>query len=135
MGQAPSSPVLIADDFVAIRRYLCARLREAGFQTVFEAANGLEAVTKAAELQPALVLLDIGMPNLDGLQAAKQIRALAPGSEILFLSEFTDPDFVQAALNDGALGYVRKSEMNRELLPAIEAALKGAELTVGGSTF
>jgi len=92
---------------------------------VTEASDGLEAVTKAAELQPDLVLLDIGMPNLDGIKAAAQIRSVAPEAKILFVSGNTDPDIVQSALSDGARGYVSKSEMGRELLPALEAVLSG----------
>ena len=82
-------------------------------------------MAKAAELQPDLVLLDIGMPNLDGIKAAAQIRSVAPESKILFVSQNADPEIVQAALSDGARGYVCKSEIDRELLPAIEAVLGG----------
>ena len=98
-------------------------LKENGFQNVAEASDGVDAVAKAAHLQPDLVLLDIGMPNLDGIKAAAQIRTISPEAKILFLSILTDPDIAQSALSDGAAGYIRKSEMNRELLPAIEAAL------------
>jgi len=106
-------------------------LQENGFQNVVEASDGFEAVAKAAELQPDLVLLDIGMPNLDGIKAAAQIRSAAPESKILFVSQNTDPDIVQAALSDGARGYVYKCEISRELLPAIEAVLGGKRF-VGG---
>jgi len=92
---------------------------------VAEASDGLEAVAKAADLQPDLVLLDIGMPNLDGIKAAAHIRSVAPEAKILFVSENTDPDIVHSALGEGAAGYVCKSEMSRELLLAIEAVLGG----------
>ena len=120
--------VLIADDFVAFRWFVRLKLQEQGFQTVVEASDGREAVAKAADLQPDLVLLDIAMPALNGIDAAAQIRSLAPQSKILFVSQSTDPDIVKSALREGAAGYVRKSEVNRELLPAIEAVL-------GGDTF
>ena len=100
-------------------------MKENGFQNVAEASDGVEAVAKAAHLHPDLVLLDIRMPNLDGIKAAAQIRTRSPKAKILFLSIFTDPDIVQLAVSEGAAGYVPKSEMHRELLPAIEAALEG----------
>jgi len=121
MGQAQANPVLIADDFAAFRRLLRAKLQEIGFQTVVEASDGVEAVAKAAELQPLLVLLDLGMPNLDGLRAATQIRSLAPESKVLFISLNNDPDIVRSALSDGAAGFLCKSRINNELIPAIEA--------------
>ena len=125
MVPARANTVVIADDFAPFRRFLRLQLQENGFQNVAEASDGLEAVAKAADLQPDLVLLDIGMPNLDGIKAAAQIRSVAPESKILFLSENTDPDIVQSALSDGAGGYVCKSHMSHELLPAIEAVLGG----------
>jgi DNA-binding NarL/FixJ family response regulator len=125
MRQARANPVLIADDFEAFRRYLRARLWQAGFQTVVEASDGLEAVARAAELQPALVLLDIGMPNLDGLRATIRIRSVAPQAKVLFVSQHSDPDIVQAALSHGAAGYLCKFGINDELLPALEAVLAG----------
>jgi len=125
MVPAQANTILIADDFAAFRRLVRSKLQEIGFQNVAEASDGLEAVEKAAELQPDLVLLDIGMPNLDGIKAAAQIRTVSAESKILFLSQYTDPAIVQSTLTDGAMGYVYKSEINRELLPAIEAALGG----------
>lgn len=125
MVPARDNTIVIADDFAAFRRFLRLVLQENGFHNVAEASDGLEAVAKAAELQPDLVLLDIGMPNLDGMKASAQIRSVAPEAKILFVSQNTDPEIVRAALSDGAGGYVCKSELNRELLPAIEAVLEG----------
>ena len=73
----------------------------------------------------ALVLLDVGMPKLNGIEAAARIRAIAPKAKILFVSQQTDPDVVRSALSDGAAGYVHKSQANHELLPAIDAVLGG----------
>ena len=120
-----ANTIVIADDFAPFRRFLRLELQDNGFQNVAEASDGLEAVAKAADLQPDLVLLDIGMPNLDGIKAAAHIRSVAPEAKILFVSENTDPDIVHSALGEGAAGYVCKSEMSRELLPAIEAVLGG----------
>ena len=125
MAPARANTIVIADDFAAFRSFVRSKLQENGFQNVAEASDGLEAVAKAAELQPDLLLLDIGMPNLDGINAAAQIRSIAPESKILFVSQNTDPDIVQSALSDGAGGYVCKSGIDHKLLPAIEAVLEG----------
>lgn len=105
---------------------------ENGFQAVAEAADGLEAVKKAAEIQPDLVLLDIGMPKLNGIEAAAQIRLLAPQSKVLFVSQNTDSGIAQLALSDRARGYVLTSRIGRELLPAIEAVLLGKRFVSAG---
>src|SRR5215471_20736060 len=98
-----ANTIVIADDFAPFRRFLRLELQEQGFQTVVEASDGLEAVAKAADLQPDLVLLDIAMPSLNGIDAAVQIHSVAPQSKILFVSQNTDPDVVKSALSDGAL--------------------------------
>jgi PAS domain S-box-containing protein len=125
MVPARANTIVIADDFAAFRSLVRIMLRENGFQNVAEALDGVEAVAKAAELQPDLVLLDISMPNLGGIKAAAQIRSVVPESKILFVSQNNDPDIVRAALSDGAGEYVCKTEISRELLPAIEAVLGG----------
>ena|SRR5215831_1403343 len=122
---ARANTIVVADDFRPFRRFVRLMLQENGFASVAEASDGLEAVAKAADLHPDLILLDIGMPNLDGIKAAEQIRSIAPDTKILFVSENTDPDTVQSALSDGARGYLCKSELSSELFPAIEAVLGG----------
>jgi len=117
--------IVIADDFAEFRRFVRSKLQGNGFQIVAEAADGLEAVAKVAMVQPDLVLLDIQMPNLNGLEAARQIRSVAPKSKILFVSQNTDADIVQSAMSAGAAGYLFKSNINDALVPAIEAALAG----------
>jgi DNA-binding NarL/FixJ family response regulator len=96
------------------------------FQIVGQASDGLEAIQKAAMLQPDLVLLDIGLPKLNGLRAAEQIRRLAPRSKILFLSQEFSLDVVQHALDLGALGYLHKTRAG-ELLLAIDSVLAGKQ--------
>ena len=101
------------------------------WQVICEASDGLEAVRNAEELKPDLVLLDIGLPNLNGIDAARQIRQLSPSSRIIFLSLHDSPDVVQAALSTGALGYVRKTDAGRELLAAVDAVLRGKQFVRG----
>jgi len=125
MASAKANTIVVVDDFAEFRKFVRSKLQNNGFHIVGEASDGLQAVVKTAELRPDLVLLDIQMPNLDGLEAAAQIRSVAPESRILFLSQNTDPDIVQSAMSDGAAGYLCKSRINDELVPAIEAALAG----------
>ena len=106
--------ILIADDFKDWRHSVCAMLQmHQELQVVGEAADGIAAVQKAEQLQPDLILLDIGLPNLNGIEAAKQIRRVAPGTRILFLTMNTDPAIVETALSNGACGYVLKAHAGR----------------------
>jgi DNA-binding NarL/FixJ family response regulator len=88
-------------------------------------ADGLPVVQKAVELEPDLILLDVGLPILNGIEAARQIRELAPESKIIFLSQESAPDIVQQALSLGACGYVVKAMAGIDLLAAVEAVLSG----------
>lgn len=124
--------VLIADDYAAFRSFLRSKLQESGLGPAVEAVDGLDAVAKAAELQPSLVLLDISMPKLSGIEAAARIRLVAPQSKVLFVSQNTDSDIAHLALSEGAQGYVLKSKIDHELLPAIEAVLQGKRFVSPG---
>jgi CheY-like chemotaxis protein len=95
------------------------------FQVIGQASDGLEALQKATELQPDLILLDIGLPKLNGIETARRVRKLAPDIRILFFSQYSSSDVVQEALGTGALGYVHKLHARSELLPAIKAVLAG----------
>ena len=94
-------------------------------QIVGEASDGLQAVQKAQELKPDLILLDIGLPRLNGIEAASRILRLVPGAKVLFVNHSNDVDVVTAALSDGARGYVRKENAKTDLLPAVETVLHG----------
>ena len=94
---------------------------DARYKVVGEASDGLEAVQKAAELKPDLVLLDVGLPKMNGLLAAQQMRKVAPLAKILFISQEFSYDITEAGLRSGALGYIHKAHVSSELLPAIEA--------------
>jgi DNA-binding NarL/FixJ family response regulator len=98
-------------------------------QIVGEVADGLEVVRKAQELQPDLILLGIGLPVLNGIEAAHQIRRLAPESKILFLGQGSSADVVQEALSFGALGYVVKAQAGSDLLAAVDAVSLGSSLS------
>jgi DNA-binding NarL/FixJ family response regulator len=96
-------------------------------QIIGELSDGLQAVQKAQELEPALIVLDIGLPSLNGLEAARRIRKLSPKSTILFLSQESSADVVQEALSLGALGYEIKSHAGRDLPVAVEAVLRNEQ--------
>ena len=116
----------MVDDFAPWRRFVVPTLRENhNLRVVGVASDGLEAVLKAEELQPDLILLDIGLPTINGIEAARRIRRVAPKSKILFLSEELDLEVARAALTEGAQGYVVKSDANNELFPAVEAVMQG----------
>src|SRR5262245_58673965 len=127
--------ILIVDDFKDWRRQVLLLFRKRPEWQVFaEAADGLEAIQKAEELKPDLIVLDIGLPKLNGIEAARRIRQLSPNSKIVFLSQDNSLDVVQAALSRGAQGYVRKSDAGSELLPAVDAVLRGKQYVSGSLT-
>ena len=124
--------ILIVDDCEPWRRMVFALLQEhPNWQVICEASDGLEAVQKSRELQPDLILLDIGLPGMNGIEACRQIHEIAPGSKILFLSENRCPDVVQEALRIGARGYVVKSDAGHDLLAAIEAVIENKQFVSG----
>jgi DNA-binding NarL/FixJ family response regulator len=116
----------VVDDFVPWRNYVIAKLAEhPALKIVGFASDGLEAVLKAAELQPDLILMDVNLPTLSGISAARRIQELSLTTKILFVSQILDLDVALAALDAGGLGYVVKSDAENELLPAVEAAMSG----------
>jgi DNA-binding NarL/FixJ family response regulator len=100
-------------------------------EVVCELSDGLAAVQKAVELKPDLVLLDIGLPGLNGIEAGRQIRKLVPNAKIIFLTQESSADVVQEALRLGALGYVVKTRAGSDLMPAVEAVLQGKQFASG----
>lgn len=118
--------VLVVDDFAGFRDAICSMLRNRpDMLVVGEASDGLEAVRKAEDLQPDLIVLDLSMPKLNGLEATRRIRTLSPKSKIIIASLESSADFVQEALRSGAAGYVIKAEIFNQLPPAIDAVLQG----------
>jgi DNA-binding NarL/FixJ family response regulator len=126
--------VLVVDDYEPWRRFVRSTLqKQPGLQIIGEVADGLEAVQKAEELQPDLILLDVRLPKLNGIEAARRIRELAPQSTILFVSLQASVDVMRAALGTGAKGYVFKTDARNELLTAVNAVLRGDQFV--GSRF
>jgi DNA-binding NarL/FixJ family response regulator len=90
-------------------------------------SDGLEAVQKAVELKPDLILLDIGLPTMNGIEAARRIRTLVPNAKIIFLSCETSAEVVEEALSTGARAYVQKAKAGSQLLAAVDAAICGKQ--------
>jgi DNA-binding NarL/FixJ family response regulator len=125
--------IMVVDDFKDWRLKVCSILEQSQeLLVVGEASDGAEAVQKAQELQPDLIVLDIGLPRLNGIEAAPRMSELSPESKILFLSQDNDADAVQAALRAGGRGYVHKFSAGTELLSAVTAVLQGQRFVSGG---
>lgn len=128
----PTLRILVVDDYEPFRRAvrLILQVRD-DLQIIGEASDGLEAVQTAQNLRPDLILLDIDLPTLNGIQAARRLRDLVPQAKILFLSVESSSDVVREALSSGAVGYIYKLRVASELLPAIDTVLRGKQF-VGG---
>jgi len=121
-----STRVLVVEDFAPFRQFIRSTLvGRADLQVICEVADGLEAVQKAEELKPDLILLDIGLPTLNGIEAARQIRKLAPESKIIFLTQESSADVIQQAISLGAWGYVVNARAATDLLAAVGAVIPG----------
>jgi DNA-binding NarL/FixJ family response regulator len=126
ISEQPIVRFLVVEDFADWRTYIAERLREIRQLSVIHyAADGLEAVRQAAELKPDLILMDIGLPGLNGIEAARQIRELVPQSKVIFVTTEKCASVVREALSLGAAGYVLKTAIDRDLLDAVEAVMSG----------
>lgn len=124
----PARQILVVDDFQPWQSFV-QRLFEShtDLKIIATAIHGLEAVQKATELQPDVILMDVSLPKLNGFQATRQIRVLSPASLILFLSEHRSSDLIEAAFEAGASGYVLKADSNSDLVTGIKAILRGQQ--------
>jgi DNA-binding NarL/FixJ family response regulator len=121
--------VLIAEDSPPYRQFVCSTIaKKAHLQIIAEVSDGLEAVQKAVELKPDLILLDIGLPTMNGIEAARRIRTLVPNAKIIFSSCETSVDVVEEALSTGARAYVQKAKAGSQLLTAIDAVISDGVL-------
>jgi DNA-binding NarL/FixJ family response regulator len=125
----------VVDDYEPWRRFVRATLQKlVEVKIIGEASDGRQAVQQAQQLQPDLIVLDVGLPTLNGIEAARQIRQLSPNSRIVFLSENRSSDLVEEVLRTGANGYVVKSYAARDLSPALEAVIQGQQFVSGRLT-
>ena len=125
--------ILVVDDFEPYRRSICSMIRQRPDLTVLaEVQDGLEAVRQAGILQPDLVLLDIALPLLNGIEAARQILKVASTARIIFLTQESSAEVVHEALALGAQGYVIKAQAGTELLAAVDAVAQGNTFVSSG---
>lgn len=118
--------ILLVDDFYHFRRYLSSMLQKRrDVHVIGEAADGIDAVRQAERLRPDLILLDIGLPKQNGIDAARQIRTACPASKIIFVSQESSRELVEEAFALGARGYVVKSAIARQLMTALDVVIAG----------
>ena len=117
--------VLVVDDFTEWRQFVCRTLQAIpGVVVVGEASDGPEAIEKAVKLRPDLILLDIGLPSLNGIEVSRQVRQVSPESSVVFLTEHRSSDVMEECFRSGASGYVVKSSAANDLVSAVKAALE-----------
>ena len=117
--------LLLADDHVLVRKGIITLPANEGFEVVAEASNGREAVEQTAELDPDVAVLDISMPLLNGIDAARQIHAASPRTKVVFLTMYNQERFALEALRSGINGYVLKTQATDDLAQAIRTVLQG----------
>ena len=136
LNESPASRqirVLIAEDHEPFRRHLCLTLQQKpNIQVVGELEDGLQAVRQAQALKPDMILLDIGLPGLNGLEVARQILELTPNAKIIFVTLESSLEVVEEALSLGACGYLVKGHVDSKLLAAIDAVSKGLRFVSDG---
>jgi len=125
--------ILLVDDNELFRRFVASALHDQpNLHVIGEIGDGFEAVRQAEALQPDLIVLDIGLPGLNGIETARRLRKLAPEAKIIFLTQESSVDVVHEALSLGAWGYVAKMQAGKELLVAVETVVQGKRFVSGG---
>lgn len=118
--------VLAVDDYAPLQRFISELFeRESDLKIVAMASGGWEAVQIAKQLQPEVILMDVGLPEMSGIEATRRIREVSPQSRILFLSEHLGRDIIEAAFAAGGMGYVLKSDSLHDLIPGVRTILRG----------
>jgi PAS domain S-box-containing protein len=130
-----SLKMLVVEDHEPFRELICLLLQEKPGVEVIEASNGLDGVEKARELHPDLILFDIGLPKLNGIEAARAVRQFAPETKLLFVTQESSSEVVRETLRLGAQGYVHKSHASSDLMQAVEAVLEGRRFVSDGLKF
>jgi DNA-binding NarL/FixJ family response regulator len=126
--------ILVVDDYEPFRRFLCTTIGEQpNLQVIGEVEDGLEAVRQAEALQPDLILLDIGLPGLNGIKAARRIAEVAANARIIFVSQESSDDVIDEACSLGSWGYVIKAQAGEELLAAINSVCEGRRFVSTGA--
>jgi len=127
---------MVVDDFAPWRRFLnTLMIVTPEWQISGEAVTGAEALEKVRELEPDLVLLDIDLPDINGIDVARQLQTIAPNAKVIFLTAESSPEIVRAALDTGALGYLLKAQVVNELLPALKSVFAGKNFISQGINF
>jgi DNA-binding NarL/FixJ family response regulator len=122
--------ILLVDDHPVVRQGLRTLLEgRSGWEVVGEASDGIEALEKVTGLQPDVVVLDVTMPRMNGIDACRLIQQRAPGREVLFVTQHDSPQMMREALAAGARGYVVKSNLARDLVEAVDAVSQHREFT------
>lgn len=125
--------LLVVDDFKCFREWICTKLKTDGrFFVVGEAANAREAIQEARKVTPDLILLDLVLPDMNGVDALRELRLSVPSCKVLFLSGWGDESIVHHVLSNGAGGYLLKGDAQQELIAAIEAVFRGRTFVSGG---
>ena len=125
--------VLVVEDHEPFRRVICELLQQrADLLIVGEAADGLDAICQAEALRPDVVMLDIGLPMLSGIEVAGRIRAKVPDAKLMFVTNESSLEVVEQAFRRGAHGYVYKPRVQRDVLPVLEAIIRGGRFVSGG---
>ena len=125
--------VLVIEDHHAFRRLICELLQQrSDVQIVGEAANGVDALRQAAALRPDVVLLDIGLPGLSGIEVAARLRVMVPDAKVIFVTIESSYEVMEEAFNTGAHGYVYKPRAQRDVLPVLDAVIRGGRFVSGG---
>lgn len=133
MSNMEAIKVLIVDDHTVVRDGLTAVLgRQGDFTVVGEATNGLEAVERARELKPDVILMDLRMPELDGVEAMRRIRAEDPNARFIILTTYDSDEYIFEAIEAGAKGYLLKDASREELFEAVRAVHRGESLIQPG---
>lgn len=128
--------VLVAEDFAPFRHFVCSALSQRpNLQIVAEVSDGQEAVLKAKELEPDLMLLDVGLPMLNGIATAREILKFIPQAKIIFVTQESSAEVAEEAFNAGGRGYVVKTRAGTDLLAAVDAILEGRQFVSCGVAF